>query len=383
MPGPPWNDGRGSPGLRIDGDSIAKPLKGLEKRGKRLAAGFLGALASAPSMEGTSLEGNASVLFLRYDRLGDMAISTGLFRLIREDHPGLAIHVLASPANAGLVRRDPNLDRVHVFDKRRPLQFPKLLWRLRRVRFDTVVNLVFYPSLTGALISRLCAPRRAVRVRVAVEGRLDRFYNVNHRRTIWGDARRSMLEETVSLYRLLGGKPEGRDISPAIYPGPDAQARAADRIPDSARPRIAVNLAAGDPRREWSLERWRDAVELILQGMPGSEVWVFAPPGDPRGSLLAGMCQGLSVKVPEPSPDILDAAAMLARMSLLITPDTAMLHLADAFGIPLVAMYISREKSVLWRPLRAAYRGIIAEGGVMESIQPQAVAAAAVSLLGS
>lgn len=89
------------------------------------------------------------------------------------------------------------------------------------------------------------------------------------------------------------------------------------------------------------------------------------------------------MKVPEPSPDILDAAAMLARMSLLITPDTAMLHLADAFGIPLVAMYISREKSVLWRPLRAAYRGIIAEGGVMESIQPQAVAAAAVSLLGS
>jgi ADP-heptose:LPS heptosyltransferase len=370
------------PDPRIDGDSIAKPLKGLEKQGKRLATGFLGALASAPPMAGTSLDGVKSLLFLRYDRLGDMVISTGLFRLVREDHPGLAIHVLASPANAGIVRRDPNVDMVHVFDKRRPLQFPKLLRRLRRVRFDTVVNLVFYPSLTGALISRLCAPRRAVRVRVAVDGRLDRFYNVNHRRTIWGDARRSMLEETVSVYRLLGGNPEGRDISPAIHPGPAAEARASTLIPGSAGPRIGVNLAAGDPRREWSLDRWRETVELILRDMRGSEVWVFAPPGDTRGSLLAGMCPGLPVRVVEPSPDILQAAAALARMDLLITPDTAMLHLADALGIPLVAMYISREKSVLWKPGRAVFRGVTAEGGGMESIEPQAVAAAAVSLLG-
>ncbi len=332
-------------------------------------------------MAETSLEGGSSVLFLRYDRLGDMVISTGLFRLVREDHPGLAIHVLASPSNAGLLRHDPNVDGVHVFDKRRPARFPKLMARLGSLGFDTVVNLVFYPSLTGALISRLAAPRRAVRVRVAVDGGLDRFYNVNHRRTIWGDARRSMLEETVSVYRLLGGDPGGRDASPAVYPGPAAEARAAALVPDSPGPRVGINLAAGDPRREWSLERWRETVDLLLREMPGSEVWVFVPPGDPRGSLLSGMCPGLPVRVAAPSPDILEAAAVLARMGLLITPDTAMLHIADALGIPTVAMYISPEKAVLWRPSRAAYRGIIAEGGVMEAVEPREVVAAAGSLL--
>jgi len=313
-----------------------------------------------------------SVLLLRYDRLGDMVISTGLFRLLKERYPGLRIHVLASPSNAGIIRHDPNVHMVHIFDKTRPRGFPRLLSTLRRERFYAAVNLVFYPSLTGAVLAGLSAP---LRVRVATEKSLDAFYSVNCRRTIWGAAKRTMLEETADVFRLLGGSLEGKDISPVIFPGDEATVLARKTI-RSASPRIGLNLAAGDPAREWRLDNWAETIRMILERFPLASVHIFTPPGDSRGNALSDACRNPGSVLPVPqTSDILQVAAFLSRMDLLVTPDTAMVHIADALGVSLVPMYISHEKSVLWKPVRALTRCLVSESGRLDSIPPSEVAA--------
>lgn len=308
-----------------------------------------------------------SVLFLRYDRLGDMVISTGLFRLVKEEFPGIRVHVLASPSNCGVIRNDPNVDGISVFRKKKPLEFPGLIHSLRRHRFDAVVNLVFYPSFTGAVIARLSASRRAVRVRVATEHSLDHFYNVNIRRSIWGGAKRTMLEETVSIIKVLGGSLEGRDIRPLLYPG-QGVAGAAPFESSGGGKRIGVNLAAGDGYREWSLDRWTEAVHQMLDRFPVFTVHVFTPPSDPRGALLAERFPGGRVLAVKHSPDILEVCSGLSRMSVLVTPDTAMVHMADALGVPVVAIYISHEKLTLWKPCRVAFRAVVSRDGTMDSV---------------
>jgi len=312
-------------------------------------------------MPSADLSKARSVLFLRYDRLGDMVISTGLFRLVKEEFPGIRVHVLASPSNCGVIRNDPNVDGISVFRKKKPLEFPGLIHSLRRQRFDAVVNLVFYPSFTGAVIARLSAPGNAVRVRVATETGLDHFYNVNIRRSIWGGATRTMLEETVSIIEPLGGSLEGRDICPRIYIGHgDASS--------STEFRVGVNLAAGDSCREWSLGRWTEAMGMILERFPSLAVHVFTPPSDPRGAQLAETFAGGRVSAVCPSADILEVCAALSGMDVLLTPDTAMVHMADALGVPVVAMYISREKQTLWKPCRVACRAVVSPDGTMESV---------------
>ncbi|MFO7627852.1 MAG: glycosyltransferase family 9 protein [Candidatus Fermentibacteraceae bacterium] len=318
-------------------------------------------------MRGADLSGARSVLFLRYDRLGDMVISTGLFRLVKEEFPGIRVHVLASPSNCCVIRNDPNVDGISVFRKKKPLELPGLLRSLRRHRFDAVVNLVFYPSFTGAVIARLSAPRRAVRVRVATEDSLDHFYNVNIRRSIWGGAKRTMLEETVSILEVLGGSLEGRDIRPLLFPG-EGVAGAAPCEPSGGGRRIGVNLPAGDAYREWTLEKWTEAVQMMLERFPGITVHAFTPPSDPRGAQLAERFPGGRVLAAKPSSDILEVCAGLSRMDVLVTPDTAMVHMADALGVPVVAMYISREKLTLWKPCRVAFEAVVSRDGTMDSI---------------
>lgn len=331
-------------------------------------------------METADLSGAESVLLLRYDRLGDMIISTGLFRLLAETFPRLRVHVLASPANAGAIRFDPHIHRVHIYDKRRPLRSFSLLAGLRRERFDAVVNLVFYPSLTGALLARLAAPGKAVRVRVAVETTLDPFFNINSRRVIWGSPERTVLEETVSLLSLLGGDVQGRDISPRVYPGKGAESLAG-KVINTPRPRIGINLAAGDPHREWSLESWRDTMKMVREGRPGASIHIFAPPADGRGKALEEMCRLSGVHLVPRTRDILQVSAFLARMDLLVTPDTAMVHLADALGVSLVPMYISPEKALMWKPVRVSHSGLVSRDGRMDSVTPDRVFQAVSRLL--
>lgn len=317
-----------------------------------------------------------SVLFLRYDRLGDMVISTGLFRLVKEEFPDIRVHVLASPTNCGVIRNDPNVDGTSVFCKKKPLELPGLIRSLRRHRFDAVVNLVFYPSFTGAVIARLSAPRSALRVRVATEESLDHFYNVNIRRRIWGSAARTMLEETASILEALGGSLAGRDIRPLLYP-----AEGSSFGSSCVGTAIGVNLAAGDGHREWSLERWTEAVKLILERFPQFTLHIFTPPSDPRGELLAHRFPGGRVLVVKPSPDILEVCTMLSRMRALVTPDTAMVHIADALGVPVVAMYISPEKLTLWKPCRVAFGAVLSPDGTMDSVKARDVVDALAELL--
>jgi heptosyltransferase III len=73
------------------------------------------------------------------------------------------------------------------------------------------------------------------------------------------------------------------------------------------------------------------------------------------------------VFVPQ-NPDILEVAAILERMQMLISPDTAMVHLASALKVPVVGLYYNIEKEVLWRPFGVPYRTIVAPSGKIEDI---------------
>src|SRR5947209_15366653 len=80
------------------------------------------------------------VLFLRHDRAGDMVVSTGVMRAIARSHPTITLDVLASPANAAIIDAADYIDRVIVFNKKRLGDYFPTALRLRRARYDAVVD---------------------------------------------------------------------------------------------------------------------------------------------------------------------------------------------------------------------------------------------------
>ena len=112
------------------------------------------------------------VLFLRHDRIGDMILSTGLLRAIATSHSTIKLDVLASPANAPVLRENPHVDSTIVFDRSKPTRYSSTLRLLRRTKYDAVIDCMpTAPSLTTLLL--MWASGATHRVGVAGRGNDD------------------------------------------------------------------------------------------------------------------------------------------------------------------------------------------------------------------
>ena len=112
------------------------------------------------------------VLYLRYDRIGDMIMATPLIRAIARGHPTIELDVLASPSNAVVLAGNPHVRRVMTFDRRRLQSFVRTARALRRQRYYAVIDgMVLQPSLT-MLVLMLAT---GARYRIGIGGRANDF----------------------------------------------------------------------------------------------------------------------------------------------------------------------------------------------------------------
>jgi hypothetical protein len=55
-----------------------------------------------------------SVLILKYDRIGDMVVSTPIFRELKLAYPDISISVLASKENRDVIKNNPYIDKIYI-----------------------------------------------------------------------------------------------------------------------------------------------------------------------------------------------------------------------------------------------------------------------------
>ncbi|MGH7622222.1 MAG: glycosyltransferase family 9 protein, partial [Gemmatimonadaceae bacterium] len=162
------------------------------------------------------------VLFLRHDRAGDMILSTGVLRAIAQSHPTITLDVLASPANSAILAGADYVGDVIVFDKRRLATYLPTMRRLRRARYDAVVDcMVTAPSVTTLLLT--AASRAPHRVGIADRGNDTAFTLTVPANT---RPRAHMVDLLAALATAFGVDPQAVDRRPAIALSADERARA-------------------------------------------------------------------------------------------------------------------------------------------------------------
>ena len=142
----------------------------------------------------------------------------------------------------------------------------------------------------------------------------------------------------LSLPRAFATTPATIPAAPYLRPPAAAAARWAGRLPeDGGPPRVGLVWAgrpshANDARRSIGL-----AALAPLLAMPGLRF--LALQAGPRAAEIARL--GLGPQLEDLSPELTDfgeTAAALARLDLLVTVDTAVLHLAGALGLRFLAL---------------------------------------------
>jgi heptosyltransferase-3 len=335
-------------------------------------------------------------LIVRTDRIGDVILTLPMARVLKRHSPGAHVAMLVHSYTTGLAGADPDVDEVISLEEHSP-SLSSIARALRRSRFDVVFHTHPRPRL--ALATALAG----IPVRV---GTGYRWYSFFFNRRVYEhrkDAARHELEYNLNLLRAVGFDGPWGDVRPtlAVDAGQEEKARAA--LAAAGLPRggkfVILHPGSGGSARDWSPEHF-GALATMLAGREGVSVVVTGGKGE--DGLVARV---LSHCPPAVRPivgalDILAYAALAKMASLFVANSTGPIHIAAAVGTPVIGLYPQI------RPLSAARWGPYTDRKIiftprgfpedcdrctgrpgepcpcMDSIKPEDVHAAAVTLLG-
>ena len=300
------------------------------------------------------------VLVIRDDGIGDLILTMETLRAIAESSPDITVDVLASPQNAAFARTLPFVGDV-VVHRRGPMRDLWRTWRnLRRRRYDVVVD-------GRATISNVKAHTAALMFATGAPWRI----GVGNRRNDWVYTVRAIPGETTHITEVIAAlaSPFGvalhdRDWRPRLSLADADRAAAEQRWlhVGAGRPRVLVNISVGNDERLWRHERYGAVLARLRQRLPRAAIMLTAMPADQRvAEMLAGSVRGAAIPL-----SFSDVMAAVATADLVITPDTAITHVASGFQTPTLALM--RKNTQHWAPYRTP--GTVAFGDIGRRLEP-------------
>jgi ADP-heptose:LPS heptosyltransferase len=120
---------------------------------------------------------------------------------------------------------------------------------------------------------------------------------------------------------------------------------------------VLVNISAGHAERRWSDEGFAQLLVHLRRRAPNARVAVIALATE-RASAerLAALVHGVAI-----TPSVRELFALVASADLVVTPDTAVSHIASAFVRPTLTLLRRRAEYHIWVPYRTPGRNIFGD----------------------
>jgi ADP-heptose:LPS heptosyltransferase len=309
------------------------------------------------------------ILLLRHDRLGDVLISIPFVRELRDILPGAKIDILLSFKNKTAARIiEKYTNNILILDNK-PSAFINLIRRIRRERYDLIIDLLDNESATSNLIMKYS---------IAVKKLGFDKSNANNYNYVVPIPHRGNVHIVKRLFSLLipFGEAELPDSIKLEFPLNKEEINQAKSLlsEKQKRLRLGINLTGSNESKYWGDENYINFIREITT-VTDVEVLLFAVLRIKDKAEKIAAATGASMAPIQ--NDFFIYAAMLNECDLILTPDTVAVHLAAAFGKPVITLFHSPEPQKLmpWYPLDTASRSIVAKHSIAEITVEQVLAA--------
>lgn len=311
------------------------------------------------------------LLILRYDRLGDMIVTTPIFRNLKRLHPNLHIGVFTSLSNAELIRYNPNVDSIYVLYTNWFKLWGEIV-RARRDGYDVILNFIFNRTTSGGILANLIAPRGH-----KVGQGADKYQFYFNRLLKLPRASEHMVE-TLAYYieQVFTVKLEEEELGFEIFIDDDSKRSVSGFLSyhslsarnvnvDDRSLYLVFNLSATDAVRRISVEQAK-AIAVHLSKLEKIRTVLIAAPNDDqmKNEVMRSVASQSIIVYPEKNQaTLLQIAALIEGAICVITPDTSIIHFASAMQTPVIGLFTPLQGMHEWLPYKVKNSLVTAEQG--------------------
>ena len=332
------------------------------------------------STSSIDLQNVQRLLLFRYDRIGDMIITTPILRILKQQNPSLRLDVLASRANAEIIQENRFVDHVVVLETNWFRLFRQVL-DLRRQNYDVLLNFIFNRTTGPAILANLIAPHGQ-----KVGQGPDRYaFYFNRLVKLRRYDQHMLLSYLEMVEQTFGTRIDPDELRYELSVDKDSKLivdhwltttslrRKAEDQGDSVW-YVVLNPAGKDPERSIGVQH---AAALIkdLSGEQSFQLVVLESPDNKamirafREKQVLKNCLVYRTLGPKPLAEL---ASLIEGAIAVITPDTSIVHFASAMQTAVLALYNEQKASVEWLPWNVLCEEVHLErDGTINDLEPK------------
>ncbi len=320
----------------------------------------------------------SKVLLVKMWGMGSIVLASPLLRELRSRHPEARIDFATLRENAEILDHYPEISGRFAPDLSRGVvrflvDTLAVLWRVRRERYDLVLDLEFFTRFS-AIFSFLAGARcsHGFSSKGSHRGRL-------HDVQVPFNAYKHVSANFLALLRgqpfdrVLEFDPQAPDLLPRLEARPGSWENCRALVEQEpcwlpGRPIVVVNPNAGGMalERRWPAERISELVGALVARRDVNVVLIGSAPERPYVESIVARA-GLEGRVVDLAGRLCipELVALLANARVLVTNDSGPLHIGAAAGVSAIALF-GPETPVLYAPLRshASQRHVIRHLGL-------------------
>jgi ADP-heptose:LPS heptosyltransferase len=259
-------------------------------------------------------------LIIRPGGIGDAALLFPALNELRKSFPHSQIHVLAEKRNAGILELCPHIDRLYLYDRGFDL------FKVLRNGYEAVIDTEQWHRLS-AVIAFLTGSK--VRIGFSTNER-ERLFTHGGAYSHHDYEANSFLK----LFSVLLNQNVEFDPEKPFINIPNSQSAICRPIHWMGTPQsaitIALSLEASIKEREWGIEKFSELADRLIK----KDVKMVVIDRKRVNGFNGKGIKNLSGKL-----NLVEAAKELSKVSLLVSGDTGIMHIAYGLGIPTVSLF--------------------------------------------
>lgn len=309
------------------------------------------------------------VLILRIGKIGDVIISSFVFRALKEANPDLRLELVTLKKNKDVLRCNPFLDKIYFVNKN--LFSMIKLFPICFNYFDLVIDLNDNPSTTSTFLLAIANSRNKLGFNFEKQ---KKFLTIKINQP--EKDKTHLVERYAHLLTSAGLEINPTIIKPELFLDQQiddlisksfASIKTKNKI-------IAINISASAAIRKYPTEQWIELINLLKSKFSNLKFLILSDIDDRKEAEMIKNSIEKEFLIFSDGSSFQHFASKIKNSDLLITPDTSAVHIASAFQIPVIALYPNVNWNfVSFAPYKTKYRAIRSSSEEINNISVQKI----------